>query len=885
MKLTVGAVVLAAFNLSAATHYVSLQSTNPTPPYTDWTTAATNIQDAVDAAAPGDEIVVTNGVYQTGGRAVYGMSNRVAVTKRVAVRSVNGPAMTHIMGSKPIGATAVRCVYLTNEAVLAGFTLTNGATQFTEDLDERRISGGGVWCEGLSALVSNCVLTGNAASYSGGGAFCGTLTDCVVSGNSGGYYGGGAYCDTLNACTLTGNSAREGGGAYGCTLRNCTLTGNSGSGVTYSALYNCIVYGNPSLSQQINYDSTSTLTYCCVIPLPTDGIGNLALDPQLASSSHLSANSPCRGAGSAAYANGTDIDGEPWSLPPSIGCDEYCSGAVTGSLTAGIGGDRDYIAPGYALNLTAQIEGRTTQSLWDFGDGTTATNQPITSHVWATPGDYRVALWAFNETHPEGVCGTLTIHVGQSVHFVDAANVNPVWPFTSWASAATNIQNAVDAAGPGSVVWVTNGVYAGGGRPVTEWEPNRVLVDKPLTLRSVNGPPSTIIDGGGEMRCVYLGNGAVLSGFTLTNGAGAAWGGGVCCETTAVVSNCLIVGNSAVGNWVSDSLGGGAYGGTLYRCTLSGNRAPSAPSCGSIGHGGGACASTLYDCMLTENTSPNGGGVDSCRLKNCVLRGNSAEHGGGACDSTLNNCTLTGNSATYGGGAEGGTLNNCIVYFNTAPTGANYERSDNPNYSTLNYCCTTPLPTNGLGNITKPPSFVNTNGWSNLRLQTNSPCINAGNNSYLTNSYFTNCFDPDGNPRIAGATADIGAYEFQGVGLSGFPAWLWQYGLSIDGAADAADSDHDGLSNRQEWLCATCPTNAQSVLSLLPPTLMETNLVVTWSSVAGMDYYLERSTNPASPFSLLATNLAGQEGFTSYEDTKSTGSGPFFYRVGVSHHE
>jgi len=52
--------------LSAATHYVSLESTNPTPPFATWDMAATNIQDAVDAAHPGDEIVVTNGVYVAG---------------------------------------------------------------------------------------------------------------------------------------------------------------------------------------------------------------------------------------------------------------------------------------------------------------------------------------------------------------------------------------------------------------------------------------------------------------------------------------------------------------------------------------------------------------------------------------------------------------------------------------------------------------------------------------------------------------------------------------------------------------------------------------------------------------------------------------------------
>ena len=46
LRLTVIILLLAVSNLSAATHYVSQESTNPTPPYTNWATAAANIQQA-----------------------------------------------------------------------------------------------------------------------------------------------------------------------------------------------------------------------------------------------------------------------------------------------------------------------------------------------------------------------------------------------------------------------------------------------------------------------------------------------------------------------------------------------------------------------------------------------------------------------------------------------------------------------------------------------------------------------------------------------------------------------------------------------------------------------------------------------------------------------
>jgi hypothetical protein len=269
----------------------------------------------------------------------------------------------------------------------------------------------------------------------------------------------------------------------------------------------------------------------------------------------------------------------------------------------------------------------------------------------------------------------------------------------------------VDAAAAGDEVVVTDGIYATGGRPAgTNILANRVAVEKPLTLHSVNGPQFTIIQGhqttdndieSGAFRCVYLSSGANLSGFTLTNGMTPPYaessGGGVWCGApTAVVSNCVIIGNFAYYG------GGGAYGGTLNSCIVTSNSAVSfgggAASCalnnctltGNAaefpgGVGGGAESCTLTNCTLSANLALNGGGADNCTLSNCILDHNSANddseylrlgYGGGSAESILVNCTLTNNSAIVGGGAAGCTLNNCSLNSNRVQNGYVVEPGD-----------------------------------------------------------------------------------------------------------------------------------------------------------------------------------------------------------------
>ena len=354
-------------------------------------------------------------------------------------------------------------------------------------------------------------------------------------------------------------------------------------------------------------------------------------------------------------------------------------------------------------------------------------------------------------------------------------------PFTSWADAATNIQDAVDVCDAGDVVLVTNGVYAHGGRTVySATTTNRVVLDRPVVLQSVNGPADTVIRGapaagGGcgpeAVRCIYASEGCRVAGFTLHGGhtgTNSAWGddsgGGIYCQSDVVVSNCVLTGCGAMYG------GGGAMFGLLAYCSITSNAA----TCGA-----GAAASVLNHCLLTGNAATNdmgtgsgggaywgamincivagnraqygGGGVANAALTNCVLCDNVASNGGGAWAGTLANCVLSGNRATYGGGgALASALRNCIAVSNSStlwPSTANYRDCE------IAHTLTAPL-CPGEGNLTGDPGFVDAGG-GDYHLRSDSPCINAGDNAAAPASA-----DPDGRARIIGNVVDMGAYEF-----------------------------------------------------------------------------------------------------------------------------
>lgn len=464
--------------------------------------------------------------------------------------------------------------------------------------------------------------------------------------------------------------------------------------------------------------------------------------------------------------------------------------------------------------------------------------------------------------------GTFFVFISLSVfattHFVSLNSTNPVAPFTDWSTAATNIQDAIDAASPNDLILVTNGIYDAGGRlisgvPTT----NRVAVTQALTLQSINGPAVTVIrgyqvpgttNGAAAVRCVYLTNGAGLIGFTVTNGATSATtgeGGGIWFQTavdntSSVLSNCVVAGNAAGYG------GGGVYGGgTLINCTISNNWAHL--------YGGGAYGAVLVGCWLQGNFP--GASIQGF-LTNCVLAGNI---GLASYADKLVNCTIVGNS----GGGVGNSLlvANCIVYYN-GPPGSNYSDS------AIQSSCTIPAVGN---NITNDPTFVDLNN-GDYHLQSISPCINSGKNSFIKSNA-----DFDGNARIVGGTVDIGAYEFQTPSSFISYAWLQRYGLPTDGSADFVDTDGDGMNNWQEWIAGTDPTNPSSILKMLTPTNGASGVTASWESVNTRTYFLQRAGNLATEpaFSPIRSNIVGQTGTTTYSDSTATNGGPYFYRVGV----
>ncbi|HUI06164.1 MAG TPA: LamG-like jellyroll fold domain-containing protein [Verrucomicrobiae bacterium] len=84
--------------------------------------------------------------------------------------------------------------------------------------------------------------------------------------------------------------------------------------------------------------------------------------------------------------------------------------------------------------------------------------------------------------------------------------------------------------------------------------------------------------------------------------------------------------------------------------------------------------------------------------------------------------------------------------------------------------------------------------------------------------------------------------------LTPFQEWQIQY-FGCDDCAQAeagTDSDGDGLSNEQEYLAGTDPTNSTSTLTITAIDQVGSDIRVTWSCVEGHSYVLQTNASPNS---------------------------------------
>ena len=351
-------------------------------------------------------------------------------------------------------------------------------------------------------------------------------------------------------------------------------------------------------------------------------------------------------------------------------------------------------------------EGHAVECQFDWGDGSTSvwdSASDMASHAWLTTGVYTVRAQArcTVDTNVVSVWSApLTVFVAlQPTHYVSAGSLTPSYPYATWDTAATTIQDAIDAAvEPNALVLVGSGVYNTGSRTYNGVLANRIVIDRPVTVMGDTSGPLPIIEGNadpvtgdlgpGAARCAYVASGAMLSGFVLQQGrtlSGADFGdirdfnaGGVLLESGAFVQYCIIASNAAANNgggvWSDGGQRDGGSGGYLQDCYISANNA-------GAGGGGGAFGCTLSDCMLIGNNANSGGGAGECPLLvHCMLSGNLAQSaGGGAYDcQLLDHCMLTNNTAQMeGGGFVGGwwgasqdRLLRCAVICNVAASAA-----------------------------------------------------------------------------------------------------------------------------------------------------------------------------------------------------------------------
>ena len=743
-------------------------------------TVHATIQNAIDNAVNGDIIEADPGTY------VENIDfNGLAIT----LRSASGNPADTIIDGNGAGSVVTCNTGEGPDTVLSGFTITNGSAA---DLgggiaapgssptvsncfivgNTAGVRGGGMHTEFSAPHVTNCVFSGNTAPL-GGGLYMDTaspiVSNCAFSLNGANpsegairiVYGAPAFVNTI----VWGNAADQ---AFKNELgtpsfAHCDLEGGLPVGAT-------------DLGGNIDADPRF---------VDADGFDDIAgtLDDNL----RLRPFSPCidaardallptvadaglsyqfdlfLGLGSlSGAALPIDLDGMPrafdspyslatpeeYSSTPGVAIPDNDPLGVSATEVVSFGPatidrvelDID-ITHTYVRDLIITLESPmgTVVTVWDrscnnqnnmdatFGDGLAFASCP---EPFAPTAFSAEAMGAFAGEPSDGTW-TVTVSDNQSADtgtfnafsIVFTSSAVDMGPYENTSVPPTSIQVPTDVATiQGAIdLIVDDSSSAIGVEPGTYYE-NLQLRGKAFTLMSVSGDPTdTIIDGSSTGRVISAISGetpdTVISGFTIANGAGPSGAGMNMIDVSPTVTNCIFLNNVGTN-------------GALF----IDNASPAITNCRFLGNSATSSGGAIFIRSLGEPI-----------ITNCVFSGNTADGDGGAIATDagssfrLTNCTFSMNTAGGSGGAisslaASATLANCILW-GDAPAevfvglGIDFTHCDIQGGE----------PIRAGGNFNADPLFVDADGPDdmpgtlddNLRLQTGSPCIDAGRDALL----------------------------------------------------------------------------------------------------------------------------------------------------------
>lgn len=782
-----------------------------------WNRAKKTVQSALTLSASGDEVWVAAGTYTEnvivrGGVALYGgfagtESTREQRDWRNNKTILQGGISGSVVTCSPDSGAGAR---------VDGFTISGGRGTARVIGGDTYYYGGGIYCRAASPTIANNVITGNTAQHLGGAVFCeqsAPVIACnVITGNSAGVNGAGIHCESAsptitgniiagNSVTGNGTSGPQGAGIH-CSassspkIINNTLSGNTapatssgGGGLACVSGSNVVLVNNIISHNSSGIYSAGLVTHhhnCITRNTYFDyegleaGSTDLKVDPlfvdRASGNYHIQSVSQCldRGDAAAVLTGWTDVDGQGriYGLGVDIGADEYWPPVVVITYPTS---ESAYSTSSENLSIAGTASGGVTSVTWQndrAGSGyCTGTTSWSASGIVLKPGQNIITVTARDDGgFATTDILTVTYNTGALANVVYVKpDGNDSSDGSSWQEAKRSIQSAIKEAAAGEEVWVAAGSY----------RENVTLKDGVAVYGGFAGDEGardqrrfarnlTIIDGGGAGNTVAAKSDTKdntrIDGFTIRNGGASNSGGVYCYNSRAVISNCVITGNStAQGN------GGGVYisGGNVQviNNVISRNKAQrgfgGAIYCWSCGGD-----TAIVNNTIADNTASQGGAI---YVYNSQARMTIA----------ANNIAFN-SSGVYCSGLRP-TLRNNNVYDNTG-----YDYSGGVSA--------------GQGDISMDPEFVDKTG-GDYHLKQTSPCRDNGLNTLPGLA----AYDIDGQARLRGVV-DIGAdevwppAEISITSPTGDSSWLTDAstialsGTASDGVVSVAWSSDQGAS-------------------------------------------------------------------------------------------